>query len=158
MWTISDHGIRSFVESVRKNFDLHTIFVVEEAGEIIGVGHISKNDTDLEFAFSVSTEYQGTGVGSALMQQCIDWGSNRGYSTAHITCLAGNTPMIRLVKKYDATLHTESGEVTGRISVPVASIKSVGCEFSNKLFFAIADQLTQTTDLAKLPFRVLRLA
>lgn len=70
---------------------------------------------EAEAAFSVESSTQGHGIGTELMGRVITAARNRGVSQIYMSCLAENTRMQAIARKYDAELRFESGEVVGEI-------------------------------------------
>ena len=73
---------------------------------------------DAEAAFSVETSFQDQGLGSELMGRVIRAARNRGVQRLYMSCLAENSKMQAIARKYEADLRFEYGEVIGEI-VPV---------------------------------------
>jgi GNAT superfamily N-acetyltransferase len=68
-----------------------------------------------EAAFSVEKPYQDLGIGSELMGRVIRAARNRGIPRLYMSCLAENSKMQAIARKYDADLRFEYGEVIGEI-------------------------------------------
>ena len=68
-----------------------------------------------EAAFSVEADYQDSGIGTQLMGRVILAARNRGIKTLHMNCLAENSRMQRIARKYDATLRFDMGSVVGEV-------------------------------------------
>lgn len=93
-------------------------------GEVHAAAELRKlSDTwgpEAEAAFSVEREFQDRGVGSDLMGRVIRAARNRGVQRLYMSCLAENSKMQAIARKYEADLKFEYGEVIGEI-VPVES-------------------------------------
>jgi RimJ/RimL family protein N-acetyltransferase len=88
-------------------------------GEVRGVAELRKL-TDIwgreaESAFSVEKAYQDDGLGTELMGRVIRSARNRGVQILFMSCLAENTRMQAIARKYDAELRFEYGEIFGEI-------------------------------------------
>ncbi len=70
---------------------------------------------EAEAAFSVEASYQTLGIGTELMGRIITAARNRGVSQLYLSCLAENSRMQAIAKKYEAELRFEYGEVVGEI-------------------------------------------
>jgi GNAT superfamily N-acetyltransferase len=70
---------------------------------------------EAEAAFSVEKPYQDLGIGSELMGRVIRAARNRGIHRLYMSCLAENSKMQAIARKYDADLRFEYGEVIGEI-------------------------------------------
>jgi GNAT superfamily N-acetyltransferase len=70
---------------------------------------------EAEAAFSVESAYQDQGIGSELMGRVIRAARNRGVQLLYMSCLAENSRMQTIARKYEAELRFEYGEVVGEI-------------------------------------------
>lgn len=105
--------------------DKHVIFAIEnEDLEVVGIGHISLEDDPVELAFSVSKEYQGQGMGSALMSRAVEYCQNRGIKAGCMVCLSSNDRIKRLAQKH-GLLVNEEGEVMANVEIPDPSPASI---------------------------------
>ena len=121
----SDDFIGRYVET---SFNLDTIihgtFI---DGTLRGVGELRILDdrkTEAEAAFCVEPEWQGGGIGTALMQHTLVTARNRGIAKMYMTCLASNRSMQRLAAAHGASLEFEGGEVIGIVLPPDPSMFS----------------------------------
>lgn len=113
-----DETINMLCDRFEANSRDHRLFVVEnEDVEIVGVGHISLEGDQMELAFSVLKLYQGQGIGSSLMNRCVEWCQNRGIKDGCMTCLSSNNAIKRLASKH-GILVQEHGEVLADIKIP----------------------------------------
>jgi len=70
---------------------------------------------EAEAAFSVELPFQDQGVGTDLMGRVVRTARNRGLRRLYMSCLAENSKMQTIARKYEADLHFEYGEVIGEI-------------------------------------------
>jgi len=88
-------------------------------GEVRGAAELRKlGDAwgrEAEAAFSVEKPYQDQGIGSELMGRVIRAARNRGVQLLYMSCLAENSKMQAIARKYEAMLRFEYGEVVGEI-------------------------------------------
>lgn len=70
---------------------------------------------EAEAAFSVEATHQDQGIGSELMGRVIRAARNRGVQRLFMSCLAENSKMQTIARKYEADLKFEYGEVVGEI-------------------------------------------
>ncbi|MGB3718652.1 MAG: N-acetyltransferase [Proteobacteria bacterium] len=70
---------------------------------------------EAEAAFSVEKDWQGKGIGTALMGRVIRAARNRGVKRLYMSCLAENAKMQTIARKHNAMLRYEYGEVYGEI-------------------------------------------
>ena len=124
---VSDAYIRSYVTpSMWLDAVVHGFFVsgtLRGAAELRPIGgRLSKQ---AEAAFSVETDWQSHGVGSALLERTLLTARNRGIRHLHMACLADNRRMQQLARKFDAELSFDFGSVVGEVESPHATPLSV---------------------------------
>ena len=121
-YPIADETITDLCNRISRNPDKHKIFVAETDGlDVIGAGHISLEDDQMELAFSVLQEYQGEGVGDALMKRCIEYCRNRGITKGFMVCLSHNQKIKHLCIKNGIKMHSEHGETVADIELPAGT-------------------------------------
>jgi GNAT superfamily N-acetyltransferase len=119
------HGVAdAFIEDYASRMsDMGSLvfgFVVD--GEVRAAAELRKlGDTwgrEAEAAFSVEKAYQDQGIGSELMGRVI----------LYMNCLAENSKMQTIARKYEAELRFEYGEVIGEIVPDTANYFSILAE------------------------------
>ncbi len=150
---VSDEFIRRYAKtSLGIDAVVHGFFVdgtLRGAAELRSVR--SEADADAEAAFSIEAEWQSHGVGSVLLEQTLLAARNRGIRTLHMICLAENTRMQQLAKKFDAELTFEQGSVVGEVEAPYPTPLSVMREI-------VADTQAFATAMLDVQSRLLRRA
>jgi GNAT superfamily N-acetyltransferase len=68
-----------------------------------------------ELSFSIEKEWQGKGIGSALMEQALRAARERGIETLEVTTLPDNVAAQKLVRKFGAKLKLEDGVYSGTV-------------------------------------------
>lgn len=68
-----------------------------------------------EVAFSVEPDYQGRGIGTALMGRVVLAARNRGMRHLVVSCLSENSPMQRIARRHEADIAFHQGEVVGTL-------------------------------------------
>jgi GNAT superfamily N-acetyltransferase len=95
------------------------VYAYLEDGEARAVAELRKlGDTwgqEAEAAFSVESTHQDMGIGTELMGRVIRSARNRGVQRLYMSCLAENSRMQAIARKYEADLRFEYGEVVGEI-------------------------------------------
>lgn len=128
---IKDDVIDKICDKIYQNPLQHKIFVIEDnEGNVVAAGHISLEDDPIELAFSVLKDYQGQGMGSALMERCITWCQNRNIRAGCMVCLSRNTAIKRLAYKHGILVH-EGGDVRADILIPGPNVGSLFSEFAD---------------------------
>lgn len=77
-----------------------------------------------EAAFSVERDWQGKGIGSALMRHLVMLAQNRGIEDVRVVFLANNGAMKRIAIQQAASLSLDTNEMTGRLRAPRATLFS----------------------------------
>jgi RimJ/RimL family protein N-acetyltransferase len=97
---------------------------------------------DAEAAFSVEKEHQNRGVGAELLGRVMQAARNRGIGRIYMNCLAENQRMQHLVRKYEAELHFDHGEVVGKVvpsSPTYVTLLNEAIDDSNGFVMAVLD-------------------
>jgi GNAT superfamily N-acetyltransferase len=125
-----------FEASPRKNI----LFCIEnDKLEFIAVGHISL-ENEMELAFSVLREYQGQGMGSALMKRVIQWCRIFGKHKGCMVCLSTNSAIKHLCLKHGIRISSEHGETLADIELDTPDITTYISEATDTNL-AVADYL-----------------
>jgi GNAT superfamily N-acetyltransferase len=124
---VSDAFIENYVElSVGLDAVMHGFFV---NGTLRGVAELrplgSNFANEAEAAFSIEKPWQSHGVGSALLERTLLAARNRGIKLLHMACLANNSRMVELAKKFEAELTFDFGSVVGEVEAPHPTPMSV---------------------------------
>ena len=73
---------------------------------------------EAEIAFSIESEWQSHGIGSALLERTLLVARNRSINRLHMACLANNRRMQDLARKFSAELSFDFGSVVGEVAAP----------------------------------------
>ena len=87
-----------------------------------------------EAAFSVERDWQGKGIGSALMKHLVMLAQNRGIQDVQVVFLANNGPMKRMAIQQAADLSLDTNEMTGHFPAPRATLFSWAREWLGDVF------------------------
>jgi len=114
---VSGEFIESYVTTTFSlNSVIHGFFVdgvLRGAAELRPLGPTFAREA--EVAFSIETEWQSHGVGSALLERTLLAARNRTIKTLHMACLANNRRMQDLARKFEAELSFDFGSVVGEV-------------------------------------------
>jgi GNAT superfamily N-acetyltransferase len=117
---VSDAYIRNYVDTAMwLDAIVHGFFVngkLRGAAELRATG--GRFSKEAEAAFSVESEWQSHGVGSALLERTLLTARNRGIAHLHMACIADNRRMQQLALKFDADLSFNFGDVIGEVEAP----------------------------------------
>jgi GNAT superfamily N-acetyltransferase len=121
--TVSAAYVRSFAESSNlADAVVHGFFV---DGVLRGVAELRPlPGYEAEVALSVEKDWQGHGIGAAMLQRTFLAARSRGIKLLHVTCLPDNRRMRRLARKFAAELKFGFGSVLGKIDVPARPLKA----------------------------------
>jgi RimJ/RimL family protein N-acetyltransferase len=91
---------RQFLETVRS--DDAQVFVAEADGEVVGeltaFGRTSTGPATIGMA--VAAAWRGRGVGTALMEACVEWAREAGVHKLSLEVFPWNEPAIALYRKF----------------------------------------------------------
>lgn len=145
--------IRTYVgTAIRIDAVIHGFFVdgvLRGVAELRPFGH--GFPTEAEAAFSIEKPWQSHGVGSALLKRTLLAARNRGIKLMHMACLADNSRMQQLARKFDADLRFDFGSVVGAVETPYPTPASMWREF-------IADGTSFATAVLDAQSRLLRVS
>jgi GNAT superfamily N-acetyltransferase len=117
---VSDDFVRNYADlSFTLGAVIHGFFaqgVLRGAGELRLIGIPLAGEA--EVGFSIEKPWQSHGVGSALLQRTLLAARNRGLKYLHMACLADNTRMQQLARKFDAELTFDFRGVVGEVAAP----------------------------------------
>lgn len=118
----SDAFLEQYAErSARLDDLIYGFFVDGElrgAGELRGLGPAGgAHWRAAEAAFSVERPWRRLGVGEEMMRRIVRAARNRRAETLYMSCLARNTAMQALARRFSAELTFEAGETTTRLPV-----------------------------------------
>ena len=114
--TVSDAYIRSYAAT--SNFADAVVHGFYVDGVLRGVGELRPvREHEAEAALSVEKDWQGHGVGAALLERTLLAARSRGTKLLHVTCLPENRRMRHLARKFDAELEFGFGSVLGKFDV-----------------------------------------
>lgn len=117
---VSDHFLADYAaRTMASEAVLHGYF---EDGVLRGVAELhplgGMGIATAEAAFSVETDWQGRGIGSALMERILSTACARGIARVIVTCQASNRTMRRLASSFSAELEIIGDEVVGQMPTP----------------------------------------
>ena len=119
---LSDTAIDKICDKIEQYPEHHILFCVEDADlNFVAVGHIAV-EGGMELAFSVHKEYQKQGIGSKLMERCIQWCRTHNKLRGTMMCLSRNSAIKHLCVKHGIRLHTDYDETFGNVELTLPDI------------------------------------
>ena len=116
-YVVTDESIDRLCSGFRRKSSKHQFFVIENSKlEFLAVGHVA-TEHNMELAFSVLKQYQGNGMGDALMKRCIQHCRVIGKLKGCMVCLNTNTAIRQLCRKNGIKLTTEMGQTLADIEL-----------------------------------------
>lgn len=97
--------------------------------ELVAVAHISLESEPAELAFSVIKNYQGRGMGDALMKRAIEYCQNHNIKQGCMVCLSTNDKIKRLAKRNNVLVTSLDGDAQAEILIPDPNPVSVWKEY-----------------------------
>jgi GNAT superfamily N-acetyltransferase len=121
--TVSGAYIRSYAApSNLADATIHGFFI---EGALRGVAELRPLPAcAAEVALSIEKDWQGHGVGAALLERAFAAARTRGIKSLHMTCLAENLRMEQLARKFNADLKVVSGSVIGKLEVSARLLRA----------------------------------
>jgi len=112
-WKPNDERLRKTVDPDPK-LAYALIVTTEEAGREVAVGagqfFIVAPGDRAEFALLLADEWQGSGIGTRVLQALVDEARRRGLRELYGEILAGNAPMLALARKLGFSLAPHPGD------------------------------------------------
>jgi ribosomal protein S18 acetylase RimI-like enzyme len=98
-WAQSDIG-KTYFTTLLSN-STHICLVAEDGNRLVGyiaaapkvIPHRKSRYIEIE-NLGVVPEYQAKGVGTQLMDTCLEWARSQGYQKVYLVCYAANKPAI----------------------------------------------------------------
>jgi GNAT superfamily N-acetyltransferase len=121
---INDSIIDKLCHRIEQNWQNHILFCIENNDlDFVAMGHIALGNR-MELAFSTLKEHQGQGMGSVLIQRCIQYCRAHNILNGHMMCLSQNSVIRHLCSKHGIIMHSESGETTAEIELSEPDINT----------------------------------
>ena len=148
---LSDYSVRQYVERI--DFGRDAVFAIaDDELKFLGVAHLARGNGHAELGVSVLEGYRGRGVGGALLERAHLHARNWGVSSLFMHCLTENAAMMRLARRQQMEIVTETGEADAWLKLPPPDAAShFGAVFAQRvaLFdYALKSQLAATRRFA----------
>jgi GNAT superfamily N-acetyltransferase len=139
-YQIKDEMIDQLCEQFEADPEKNILFAIENNNlEFVAIGHIAIQE-ELELAFSVLKDYQGQGMGSAVMKRVIQWCRTHNKLKGCMVCLSSNQAIKHLCLKHSIHIHSEHGETLADIELDSPNITTFINEATDSNL-AVADYL-----------------
>lgn len=108
-----------------------------EAWQMLPGSPYAGQHVDAEFAISVEREFQGRGVGQALLGRVVIAARNRNIRSLTMHCMPSNDRMRRLAARCGITLTFDQGDVSGHVELDNADHMTVAAEYVDRAAAAL---------------------
>jgi GNAT superfamily N-acetyltransferase len=140
-YAANDEQVQAYVDGL--NFERDEIFgIFNSRLEIVAMAHLALHLKEgaqacAEFGVSVQHRSRGRGYGARLFERAAMHARNERVLLLFIHALSENTPMIRIARRFGATLEREGSETEAYVRLPHADLDS-------QLTELISEQYAQT--------------
>ena len=149
---VSDDYVATYAQTAADPGSIVYIYtldgVVRAAAELKRTGPVWTDTA--EAAFSVESAFANKGLATELMGHIILSARNRGVKHLVMNCLAENTRMMAIARKYHADLHLEQGDIVAQIVPNGSDYLSMATEIYEDrfvLFLAALDRYSRKSKL-----------
>jgi GNAT superfamily N-acetyltransferase len=120
--------VAAYVDEI--DFDRDAVFAAhDDRLALVGVAHVAFTGEHAELGLSVLPGHRGSGVGGALFERATTHARNRFVSSLFMHCLAENAPIMRMARRFDMAVVTESGDAEAHLALSPASLASISQGF-----------------------------
>lgn len=110
---VSEEFMRKYTEQLMRIGTV--LFGAFPDNELRGMAELTRRidavQATAEAAFSVEMEWQGRGIGNALMNRIVAAAQGRGFTKLHMICLRDNAKMRHIAAKQNAVLYVDSLQI-----------------------------------------------
>jgi GNAT superfamily N-acetyltransferase len=126
--SLAPERIAAYVEEI--DFERDAVFAAhDDRLALVGVAHVAFAGKQAELGLSVLPGHRECGAGSALFERATTHARNRFVSSLFMHCLAENAPIMRMARRFDMDVVTESGDAQAHLALSPASLTSISREF-----------------------------
>ena len=153
-YAASDEQIQRYVDSL--HFERDEIFgIFNSRLDIVAMAHLALNlesgaEACAEFGVSVQKRSRGRGYGARLFERAAMHARNEGVLLLFIHALSENVPMIKIARKFGATVERDGSETEAYVRLPHANFDSQLTELVSEQFaqtnYAIKEQVQRFLD------------
>ncbi len=118
-YAVNAQAIDQLILNILYNQKDHHIFTYKSNEQIVGFGHLARDDSNWELAVSVDKQYQGQGIANELMNHMIAWGKTHGVHVVYMHCITDNKKIQHLARKHGLkTIERVGTDVTAQVELP----------------------------------------
>lgn len=149
---VSDEFVSNYAKTASDPGSVVYIYTLD--GVVRAAAELKRNGATwghtAEAAFSVESKFANKGLATELMGHIILSARNRGVKHLVMNCLAENTRMMAIARKYHADLHLEQGDIVAQIVPNGSDYLSMATEIYEDrfvLFLAALDRYSRKSKL-----------
>jgi len=153
-YAANDEQIQRYVDGL--HFERDEIFgIFNSRLDIVAMAHLALNlesgtEACEEFGVSVQKRSRGRGYGARLFERAAMHARNEGVLLLFIHALSENIPMIKIARKFGATVERDGSETEAYVRLPHANFDSQLTELVSEQFaqtnYAIKEQVRRFLD------------
>ena len=153
-YAANDEQIQRYVDGL--HFERDEIFgIFNSRLDIVAMAHLALNlesgtEACAEFGVSVQKRSRGRGYGARLFERAAMHARNEGVLLLFIHALSENVPMIKIARKFGATVERDGSETEAYVRLPHANFDSQLTELVSEQFaqtnYAIKEQVQRFLD------------
>ena len=153
-YAANDEQIQRYVDGL--HFERDEIFgIFNSRLDIVAMAHLALNlepgtEACAEFGLSVQKRSRGRGYGARLFERAAMHARNEGVLLLFIHALSENVPMIKIARKFGATVERDGSETEAYVRLPHANFDSQLTELVSEQFaqtnYAIKEQVQRFLD------------
>ena len=125
-YAANDEHIKTYVERIA--FERDNLYGIFNANlHLIAAAHLARMDDQhesAEFGVSVSKNARSQGLGNRLFERAATHARNEGIRKLFIHALSENAPMIKIAKKFGATIERDGSETEAYLVLETPTIDS----------------------------------
>lgn len=122
--TISDESIKQYVRQIRFVRDA-AFGAFDDAGQLIGFGHLAFGTEGAEFALSVGLAGRRRGIGRALLERASIHARNRGYDVLVMLYMSENNALASLARRAGMQIVSDPVECRAYVGLKPPTAHSV---------------------------------
>lgn len=129
-YNVKDDAIDKLILTMLYHQEDHHLFTATLDGDIVGFGHLAREDADWELAVSVNGDQQSKGIANQIMDHMIVWGKTRNIHSVFMHCIVQNQKIQHLARKHGLRMvERDGGEVTSKVDLPPATPMDYTADF-----------------------------
>jgi GNAT superfamily N-acetyltransferase len=119
--TVKRSGVTKFLDQLRlRGIPSYGIF--DSSRALVAVCQLAASGSDLEAGLTVLPAVRCQGFGTTLLRRAASYARARGLKALIVHCQADNSRMLSLARRMGMSVHIETGDADGRLTLRTGSI------------------------------------